>query len=100
MANKLSELELEKEILDRATYYRQQEALIKDLVESGNTELMGLHHEIMEAKRILSDLKIEIRTARQDKRLIEEDLAAAQLQAANLFEQPALVIVLLIPIPA
>lgn len=98
--SKLDELELERETLERADYYRQQEALIKDMVESGNTQLMALHYEITEAKKVLSDLKIEIRTARQDKRLIDEDLALAQQQMSALFEQPPIVIVPLIPIPA
>lgn len=84
--NKLDELELEKETLDRASYYRQQEALIKDMVESGNTQLMALHYEITEAKKILGDLKIEIRTARQDKRLIEADLQSLQVQAIEYSE--------------
>lgn len=84
--NKLDELELEKETLDRASYYRQQEALIKDMVESGNTQLMALHYEITEAKKVLGDLKIEIRTARQDKRLIEADLQSLQGQAIEYSE--------------
>jgi aminopeptidase N len=84
--NKLDELELEKETLDRASYYRQQEALIKDMVESGNTQLMALHYEITEAKKVLGDLKIEIRTARQDKRLIEADLQSLQVQAIEYSE--------------
>lgn len=61
-------------ILERKRYHRQQEVLIADLVESGNTQLMGLHHDILLAKQELRGIKTDIRTAAQDKVLLNEDL--------------------------
>jgi hypothetical protein len=65
---------LDVAIKDRKRYYREQEALIVDLVESGNTQLMGLNHDILMAKQQLRDIKTDIRTAAQDKVLLNEDL--------------------------
>lgn len=66
--------ELNAEIVQRHHYFTQQETQIKEMVESGNTQLMGLHHDIMVAKQILRDIKTDIRTAAQDKVLLNEDL--------------------------
>lgn len=65
---------LDEAIADRKRYYRDQEALIRDLTESGNTQLMGLHHDILMAKQELRSLKTDIRTFTYDKVLLNEDL--------------------------
>lgn len=65
---------LNETIAERQRYHRQQEALINDLMESGNTQLMGLHHDILMAKQELRHLKTDIRTFAQDKVLLNEDL--------------------------
>lgn len=73
--NKLLELKgLNDLIADRKRYHKEQEALITDLVESGNTQLMGLNHDILVAKQELRGIKTDIRTAAQDKVLLNEDL--------------------------
>lgn len=65
---------LDATIKDRKRYHREQEALIRDTIESGNTQLMGLHHDILLAKQELRDIKTDIRVGRQDKVLLNEDL--------------------------
>jgi chromosome segregation ATPase len=65
---------LDDAITERKRYYREQESLIAELVESGNTQLMGLTHDIMLAKQELRSIKTDIRTAAQDKVLLNEDL--------------------------
>jgi len=71
---------LNAEIAERRTYYNKQEAQIKELVESGNTQLMGLHHDILVATQRLRDIKTDIRTAAQDKVLLNEDLEQMRLE--------------------
>lgn len=66
--------ELNELIADRKRYYRAQEVLIAEMVEAGNTELMGLTHDIILAKSELRGIKTDIRTAAQDKVLLNEDL--------------------------
>jgi chromosome segregation ATPase len=65
---------LDEAIAERKKYLREQESVIKETIETGNTQLMGLHHDIMLAKQILRDIKTDIRTAAQDKVLLNEDL--------------------------
>jgi hypothetical protein len=65
---------LDELIAERKKYLREQEALIAEIVESGNTQLMGLTHDILAAKQQLRDIKTDIRTAAQDKVLLNEDL--------------------------
>lgn len=78
---KRQELKLLDELIaERRQYYRQQEALITDLVESGNCQLMGLHHDIALANQVLRELRTDIRTGRQDKVLMEEDLQTLQIE--------------------
>lgn len=72
---------LDKQIVERKKYLREQEDLIKDVVETGNTRLMGLHYEITAAEQCLKDLKTDIRLARQDKQLLDEDLAVLRSTA-------------------
>jgi hypothetical protein len=55
--------------------------LIAELVESGNTQLMGLHHDILLAKQELRSIKTDIRTAAQDKVLLNEDLETMRGEA-------------------
>jgi hypothetical protein len=74
-ADKLMELKaLNDLIAERKRYYREQEALITELVECGNTQLMGLNHDILLANQELRGIKTDIRTAAQDKVLLNEDL--------------------------
>lgn len=72
---------LDEAITDRKRYFREQEVLITDLIESGNTQLMGLHHDILMAKQTLRDIKTDIRTAAQDKVLLNEDLEIMRTDA-------------------
>jgi len=65
-------------IAQRQRYYKQQEALIADMIEAGNTQLRGIDYEITEAQQVLRDLKTSTRTIRQDKKLLDEDLNAAR----------------------
>lgn len=75
---------LDDAILERKRYYREQEALIADLIESGNTQLMGLHHDILLAKQELRGLKTDIRTFSYDKVLLNEDLQMLRGEAEML----------------
>lgn len=65
---------LEKLIAERERYHREQEALIRDLVESGNIQLMALNHDILLAKQELRNIRVDIRTAAQDKVMLNQDL--------------------------
>jgi chromosome segregation ATPase len=65
---------LDAAIAERTKYLRDQEKLINDLVEAGNTQLMGLAHDIAVAKQLLLGLKTDIRTMARDKVLLNEDL--------------------------
>lgn len=71
---------LDEALAERKRYYLEQEALITELVESGNTQLMGLTHDILVARQQLRDLKTDIRTAAQDKVLLCEDLDSIREQ--------------------
>lgn len=73
-AKRLELKALDDAITERKRYLREQESLIAELVESGNTQLMGLTHDIMLAKQELRSIKTDIRTAAQDKVLLNEDL--------------------------
>lgn len=75
---------LNSQIAERAKYLRDQERIITDTVESGNTQLMGLNHDIAVATQQLKDLKVDVRNARQDKRLLEEDLEILRSEAQTL----------------
>lgn len=75
---------LDEAIIERKRYYRDQEALIKEMVESGNTQLMGLHHDILLAKQELRSLKTDIRTFTYDKVLLNEDLQTMRGEAEML----------------
>lgn len=79
---------LNAEIAVRAKYKRDQEAQIAELVESGNTQLMGLHHDIVTAKQELRSIKTDIRTAAQDKVLLTEDLTQLQKELTELDPEP------------
>lgn len=72
---------LDEAIAERKKYYREQEALIADMVEAGNTMIMGLNHDILMAKQLLRDIKTDIRTAAQDKVLLAEDLETMREEA-------------------
>jgi hypothetical protein len=72
---------LDEAIAERKRYFREQETLIVDLIESGNTQLMGLHHDILMAKQELRSIKTDIRTAAQDKVLLNEDLETMRGEA-------------------
>lgn len=72
---------LDEAIAERKRYFREQETLITDLIESGNTQLMGLHHDILMAKQELRSVKTDIRTAAQDKVLLNEDLETMRGEA-------------------
>lgn len=68
--------ELNAQIVDRQRYFRDQEILINDLIHVGNTELMGLSHDIKYLRAELRDIKTDIRTARLDYSLLQEDLVS------------------------
>lgn len=61
-------------LAERRRYYAEQQALIDDLVEAGNTRLMELNHDILYATGELKRLKTELYRINQDKRLLLEDL--------------------------
>lgn len=75
---------LKDQIAERTKYLRDQERVITDTIESGNTQLMELNHEIALARQMLKDLKVDIRNARQDKRLLEDDITILQGDAGRL----------------
>lgn len=76
--------ELDAAIAERKKYYAEQETLINELVESGNTQLMGLTHDIQIAQQELRTLKVEVRTGRKDKQLLEQDLDTVRSEIGNL----------------
>lgn len=70
-------------ITERTQYHNDQEKLITEMVEAGNTQLMGLIHDTVVAKQELRDLKTDIRTAAQDKVLLNEDLEGLRRDIAK-----------------
>lgn len=62
------------EIANRKQYRVDQERQIAEAAESGNTQLMGLAHDVLVAQEVLRQLKTDIRTAKQDKKLLNQDL--------------------------
>lgn len=73
--HKRQELKLiEEAVAERNCYRCEQELAISELVDVGNTQLMGLTYEITLSTKILRDLKTDIRTAIQDKKVIMTDL--------------------------
>lgn len=76
--------QLNAQIEERKKYYKEQEKAIDDMVEAGNSELMSLNHEVEVAKKQLRDIKTDIRTSAQDKKLLNEDLEAMRNEANSL----------------
>jgi arginine deiminase len=70
-------------IAERKRYYDIQEALISELVESGNTQLMGLTHEIALEQQELRNLKIDKRLLIQDKIMLSHDLVIIREDIGN-----------------
>lgn len=68
--------ELDDAIAERKQYHNAQKKLVNDMVEAGNTQLMGLTHDIAVAKQELRDLKTDIRAASRDKVMLDGDLQA------------------------
>lgn len=71
-------------IIERTAYQREQEQIINNLIEAGNIQLMGLNHDIVMAKAMLKELKTDIRTTQQDKRLLEEDYQSLQVRVMTI----------------
>lgn len=81
LAERKQELKaLESDIQARKAYLREQEALIAEIIEKGNTQLMELSHDIAVAKQMLRDIKTDIRTAAHDKALLMQDIQGLQIQ--------------------
>lgn len=59
---------------ERKKYQLDQEAHITDLMDAGNLQFKGLDIEITEAQHVLKELKIAIRTLKQDKSTTESDI--------------------------
>lgn len=65
---------LDRQIAERSKYLKDQEKVIDEMVEQGGSRIMGLRHEVMLAEKELRDLKTDIRTMANDKRLLQQDL--------------------------
>lgn len=88
LENKRAELkELNEAIDKRKAYYREQEELINDLIEQGNTKLMELTHDVLVAKKELRELKTDIRTGSQDKVILMRDLRQLRVQVGIVIAQ-------------
>lgn len=86
-AKKQEVTKLNAEIEERRKYRTGQERQINELVESGNTQLMALSHDIEVAKKELRDLKTDLRKNKQDKVLLNEDLERMRIEATALDTQ-------------
>jgi hypothetical protein len=83
--SKYAELQvLNKTITDRQQYHRQQELIIADMIERGNTVLMGLTHDIALAENELRTLKVDVRLALQDKLMLRQDLEELRQELGSL----------------
>lgn len=58
---------LNVEIAEREKYKRSQESQINELIESGNTELMSLVHDVAVARQELREVKTDLRLASREK---------------------------------
>lgn len=74
---------LDEQIAERSKYLKNQEQVINETVESGNTRLMELNHDIALAQQELRDLKVDIRNARRDKSQLTDDLAGIRNDIMN-----------------
>lgn len=77
---------LDEAIAERKQYHSEQKKLVNDMVEAGNTQLMGLTHDIAVAKQELRDLKTDVRAMKRDKVILDGDLQAVRRdldEAAN-----------------
>jgi chromosome segregation ATPase len=66
---------LDEVIAGRKQWQKDQEKLIDECMERGNTQLMGLNHDITIARAELKTLKNDIGRARKDKQELDEDVA-------------------------
>lgn len=76
--------DLQAAIEDRRKYSTEQEALIQKLLTDGNELLKSLEFAIACAKSELSELKVSVRTLRQDKKLLERDIEFGQSTLAKM----------------
>lgn len=77
---------LNAEIMERELYKKEQERAINELLESGNTQLMTLNHDILMATQQLRTIKNDIRNSKTDKILLEEDLQLIRVQIGRFTE--------------
>lgn len=77
---------LNAEIMERELYKKEQERAINELLESGNTQLMALNHDILMATQQLRTIKNDIRNSKTDKILLEEDLQLIRVQIGRFTE--------------
>lgn len=64
---------------ERTSYQRQQEVVISQTIEAGNHKFQDISYEIIEAKHILKNTKVEIRSLVHDRGAINHDLSQARL---------------------
>ena len=74
---------LDEAIAERKRYHREQEKLITEMIETGNSKLMALIYDVKLSEQELRDIKTDIRTASQDKVILSRELAAMQLEASG-----------------
>lgn len=72
-------------IRERQQYHNEQEQIINDLIESGNTRLMELNHDIQLAKKERNDLKADHRSLMQEKIQLKRDIELMKKEADGLF---------------
>lgn len=65
-------------ILERQTYYKEQEALITKQSADGNLQLRGLEYAIIEAKQVVRDLDQKKKNIIQEAKMLETDLESAR----------------------
>lgn len=83
-------------ILERQTYYKQQEALISKQADDGNLQLRGLEYAIIEGKQVVKDLDQKKMNIIQESKTLEADLESARESfAPELAEHEAAVLVII-----
>lgn len=78
--------QLNAEIADRRQYKAEQEVAIAKIVEEGNLQLKGLHYEILEARQILKDLKLERVNLSDERNQLLADIEQARRELQSLLQ--------------
>jgi chromosome segregation ATPase len=84
-------VDINREIAEREHYRKQQEAIITQIINDGNNQLLQLNYDIKYARKELRDMKAKLYelaseryTAEEDLRLLKEEIKQT-LESSGLY---------------